>query len=909
MRRSECEGGNYYIPLMQSLDQIRPDPDALIASLKKEEEKAAKAKLKIFFGMCAGVGKTYDMLKAAHEAKSKGIDVVVGYVETHKRVETESLLQGLIVIPRKKLEYRGTFIEEMDLDAILSRKPKLVLVDELAHTNAPGSRHTKRYQDVQELLDNDIDVYSTINVQHLESRADTVAQITGSTIRETVPDSMFDQADEVEIIDIPPAELLKRLSEGKVYAPERSQQAIQNFFRKGNLTALREMALRLTAERVDHQLRDYMQAQRISGPWKSGQRLLVGISQSPQSASLIRWARRMAYTMNASLVAVTVETAKPLSESNKAQLAKNIKLAQELGAEIVTTADEEIAQALVRVAGEQNATQILLGKPQRLFSFRKNLLDRVIEKSGDLDVYVVGGAEESTVKSKPRRFPEIQSNFLQYIAAVAAVSLIAMLCYPVTSFLGYQTVSLILLLTVALLPLKLSAGPVIIAAAWGALVWDFFFIPPRFTFAIASGQDILMVITYFAIAAITGTLTARIRAREKAVRQREERAVALYSLTKDLSSARGQNEVARAVVSNIKKFFDAEVTVFLSDVDGDIFTKAHQVSTFEVDEKEFSVAVWVYWNEKKAGKFTDTLPFAQATYYPMSGPRYSLGVTGVKFNRSQQLTNDQDTLLQNFISQIASTLEREQLNEIAQKSVAFVESEQLYKTLFNSISHELRTPIAAIVSASETMLEDKTVNNSEVKKNLTSEIHTAAERLNRLIDNLLDMTRLESGRIKPALDWCDINDLINTSLRKLDRELSKHKIIVAVSPDMPLVKLDFVLMEQVITNLLHNASLYTPPDSKIQINAFVEGQECALIISDNGPGFPKDAIPRIFEKFYRVPGSKAGGTGLGLSIVQGFIAAHNGTIKVENKKNGGAEFIIKFPLQSLDQNVVKDKNE
>lgn len=888
-------------------DQKRPDPDAILASLKKEEERAKNAKLKIFFGMCAGVGKTCDMLKAAIEAKSKGIDLVVGYVETHNRPETELLLKGLELIPRKKIEYHGVFIEEMDLDAILARKPKLALVDELAHSNVPGSRHAKRYQDVRELLDNGIDVYSTLNVQHLESRAETVAQITGSTIRETVPDSVFDQADEVEITDVPPEELLKRLSEGKVYTHERSQQAIQNFFRKGNLTALREMALRLTAERVDHQLRDYMRTQRISGPWKSGQRLLVGISQSPQSASLIRWARRMSYTMNASLVTVNVETARSLSESDKAQLAKNIKLAQDLGAEIITTADEDVAQALVRVAREQNATQILLGKPQRLFSFKKSLLDRIIEKSGDLDIYVVGGPEKSAIKSKPHHLPEIQSNFLQYVAALSAVSVVATLCYPATSFLGYQTVSLILLLTVALLPLKLSAGPVILAAAWGALAWDFFFIPPRFTFAIASGQDILMVITFFAIATITGTLTARIRAREKAVRQREERAVALYSLTKDLSGARGQDEVVRAVVSNIKKYFDAEVAVFLSDADGDIFTKAHQASSYETDEKEFSVAVWVYWNEKKAGMFTDTLPFARATYYPVTGPRYPLGVIGIRFSRSGPLSNDQEILLQNFISQVASTVEREQLNEIAQKSVAFVESEQLYKTLFNSISHELRTPIAAIVSASETMLESRTGNNSGVKENLTTEIHTAAQRLNRLIDNLLDMTRLESGRIKPAIDWCDLNDLINTALQKLGTELSKHKIDVEVSPDMPLVRLDFVLMEQVITNLLYNASLYTQPDSSIRIQAFINGQECVIVISDNGPGFPPGAIPRIFEKFYRVPGSKAGGTGLGLSIAQGFVSAHNGTIKVENREGGGAKFTVELPMQSVIPNVVKDR--
>jgi two-component system sensor histidine kinase KdpD len=879
---------------MNSANDNRPDPDVLLHALKKEEQQAAKAKLKIFFGMCAGVGKTYDMLKSAHEAKGKSIDVVIGVVETHKRPETEALLAGLPVIPRKKVEYKGTTLEEMDLDAIISRKPQLVLVDELAHTNAPGSRHTKRYQDVQELLDNGIDVYTTLNVQHLESRADTVAQITGTTIRETVPDSILEQADEVELIDIPPDELLKRLSEGKVYTPERSQQAIQNFFQKGNLTALREMSLRLTAERVDHQLRDYMQAKRIAGPWKSGVRLLVGISSSPHSVSLIRWARRMAYTMDATWIAVYVETARALSESAKTQLAKNIKLARELGAEIVTTADENIADALVRVARQQNATQLLVGKPHRLFSLRKSLLDLVIERSGELDVYVVGG-DEKTHTRRPVTLPEIHSRLPQYAFASAIVCLVALACYPLTPIIGYQTVSLILLLTVALLPLKLGAGPVLLAAALSAMVWDFFFIPPHFTFVVNMGQDVLMLFTYFAIATVTGTLTARIRAREKAVRSREERATALYTLTRDLSSAPNQDEVANAAATNIRKFFNADVAVFLSDIDGDVFTTSHPASMFTVDEKEFSVAAWVYWNEKRAGKFTDTLPFAQATYYPMSGPRYPLGVIGVRPHENERFTIDQETLLENFIRQIASTLEREQLNEMAKRSIASVEAERLYKTLFNSISHELRTPIAAILSASESLLDPSMSGSDGVRRDLNGEIHTAAERLNRLVENLLDMTRLESGRIKPTLDWCDLRDLIGAAVRKLSRELSRHSIFVDVPSDMPLVKIDFGLIEQALTNLLHNASQYTPPGTRIQVSASRKERDCIIEVSDNGPGFPKEALSKIFEKFYRVPGTKAGGTGLGLSIVRGFVEAHGGTIKVENKEEVGARFVITLP--------------
>lgn len=894
----------YITDTMNAEQNSRPDPDAILQALHKEEHQSQKAKLKIFFGMCAGVGKTYDMLKASHEQKSNGVDVVIGYIETHKRAETEALVSGLPIIPRKKVEYKGTSLEEMDLDAIIARKPAIVLVDELAHTNVPGSRHAKRYQDVLELLDNGINVYTTLNVQHLESRADAVAQITGSTIRETVPDSIFEQADEVELIDIPADELLIRLTEGKVYAPERSQQAIQNFFRKGNLTALREMSLRLTAERVDHQLRDYMQTQRITGPWKSRQRILLGISPSPHSVTLIRWARRMAYTMDASWIGVYVERSTPLSDSAKTQLAKNIKLVTELGGETIVTADEDIAQALLRVANQQNATQILVGKPFSHVPFRTTLLDQIIEKSGDLDVYVVGGGEEAKQSKRSFRIPALQSGFAQYGIAAGIIALVALLCHPFVSFLGYQTVGLILLLAVTLLPLSLGLGPVLLAAVLSALIWDFFFIPPRFTFAVAMAQDILMLLTYFTIAAVTGILTTRVRTRQKAVQQREERAMALYALTKDLSNARNQDDVANAAVTNIRKFFDSEIVIFLSKPDGDVLPEPHRASSLKVDPKESSVASWVYWNEKKAGKFTDTLPFAVATYYPISGPRYALGVIGVKTNKDKQLSLDQETLLQNFISQISATLEREQLNELTKKTIAIAESERLYKTLFDSLSHELRTPIAAILSASEGLLDGRTQHQPDVQHNLTGEIHTAAERLNRLVDNLLDMTRLESGRITPTLDWCDVNDLIHTSVRKVSKELSNHRIEIQSSPDMPLIKLDFGLIEQALTNILHNASLYTPADTLIEIHSFMEKENCVITIADNGPGFPPDALAHAFEKFYRVPGTKVGGTGLGLSIAKGFIEAHKGSLTVENKKTGGAKFTLRLPILRENKSTI-----
>jgi two-component system, OmpR family, sensor histidine kinase KdpD len=884
--------------MMEETAHIRPDPDTLLRQMKMEEERRRKGRLKIFFGMCAGVGKTYDMLLAAHDARSKGIDAVIGYVETHGRTETEALVARIPIVPRKQVEYRGTMFTEMDLDAILERHPKLVLVDELAHTNIPGSRHLKRYQDVLEILENGIDVYTTLNVQHLESRADTVAQITGSVMRETVPDSIFEQADDVAIVDIPPGELLKRLAEGKVYSGERSAQAIQNFFKIGHLTALREMSLRLTAERVDHQLRDYMRTERIDGPWKSGQRIIVGISPSPQSIRLIRWARRMAYTMDATWVAVYVETSAKVSAAAREQLDHNLKLARELGAEIVATADQDIVAALLRVARQQNASQILIGKASaRWRFFGETILDRLIDRSGDLDVYVVGGDDEEQGRRRIT-LPRPTSGITQYILSAAAILLSAAIIFPIRDLVGYQAVSFILLFIVSLLPLRMGYGPVLLAAGLGAVVWDFFFIPPIFTFSVGRLEDRLMLVFYFIVAIVTGFLSARSRAQERTVRSRESSAIALYTLTKDLAVATTQAEVVRAAVQNLRRFFSADTAIYLGDADGDMAKAVHAESSFLPDEKEFAVAAWSYWNEKKAGKGTDTLPAAAATYYPMSGPRYPLGVIGVRIPGNNPLPVEQDTLLENFIKQIASTLDREMLHEVTNKAIVVQESERLYRTLFNSISHELRTPIATIMGSSESLLHGGEAAQDPMLHELVYDIHLAAERLNRLVGNLLNMTRIESGLIKPALDWSDLHDLVSGALRNLEHEFHGRRISVNIAPDVPLVRLDFGLIQQAMVNILHNISEYTPSGSPAEIEAKCSDGSCTIEITDHGPGLPAESLGKIFGKFYRVPGSKAGGTGLGLSIARGFVEAHHGTIEAQNIPEGGLRVIIRLPVES-----------
>jgi two-component system sensor histidine kinase KdpD len=883
---------------MTSPQENRPDPDALLHSIRRAEESQSRAKLKIFFGMSAGVGKTYDMLKGAHDAKAHGIDVVVGVVETHGRRETEALLEGLTILPRKTIEYRGTRLEEMDLDGILARKPKLVLVDELAHSNAPGSRHAKRYKDVLELLDSGIDVYTTLNVQHLESRADAVAQITGTIVRETVPDSILERANEVELIDISPDELLARLAEGKVYTPDRSSRAIESFFRLGNLTALREMSLRLTAERVDKQLRDYMRTNRIQGPWKTGQRLLVGMSGSPHSVHLIRWARRMAFTQDASWVAVHVESSATPSPVDNDLLAKNIKLARELGAEIVLTTDENVGDALIRVARQENCTQILIGKPrQGTFQKSARLLQELINKSGDLDVHVIGGEGQTKPERRFASLLEPHSGVRQYIGAGVIPLLVAAACFPFAKLFEYQSVALVLLFTVVLLPLRFGMGPVLLAAALSAAAWDYLFIPPVFTFSFSHVPDILMLLMYFCIALVLGVLTSRTRAQERAVRLREERAVALYTLSRDLSLARTKDAVAEAAVANIRKFFNADVVLCLGQTDGDIFTAPHPASTLAIGEKDLGVAAWVYWNEKQAGRFTDTLPAATATYYPMSGPRYPLGVLGVRLRGDDKLLIDQETLLENFIRQIASAIERETLNEITKKAVVVEESERLYKTLFNSISHEMRIPLSVIMGTSEILLDEKVAASPDARSELISEIHNSAGRLNRLVENLLDMTRLESGLIRPKLEWCDVRDLINSAVGKTAAELSGYRLEIDTPSDILLVKIDFALMEQVLMNLLLNASFYTPPGSEIRVSASGDGSECEITVADNGPGLPPDVLEKVFGKFFRVPGSKTGGTGLGLSIAQGFVEAHRGTIRAENRVGGGLKFVIRLPLE------------
>ena len=880
------------------MTEYRYDPNDLLAAIQRNQTRRGRGNFKIFFGAVAGVGKTYAMLEGAQQLKYKGVDVIVGWVETHGRAETEALLNTFDVLPRLKLEYHGTTREELDLDAVLARRPKLVLIDDLAHANAPGMRHVKRYQDVLEILEAGIDVWTTVNVQHVESRADTVRQITGVAVSETIPDSLLELADEMELIDLAPEELRKRLFEGKVYTPEQAELAARSFFRTGNLTALREMALRLTAERVDHQLQDYMQIKHIAGPWKSADRLLVAVSPSPLSERLIRWTRRMAYNLEAEWLAVYVDSPHLLTDDDKARLAHNLALARQLGGEVISTTGQDVIEALMRIARQRNVTQIVIGKPahSRLQDLLRggSIVNRLVRASGDIDVYVVTGDPSESVPQPRLPHPESHSKGHQYAIGTVIILLVTLLNLLMLPVIGYQAVGLTGLLAVLLIAAYIGRGPALLAAALSAISWDMLFIPPRFTITITRLEDIIVLGLYFFIAIFTGNLTARIRAQQRQARGYAEHTLALYTLARETATAVDMDSILATVIAQIGRVFDAEAAIFLRTPANRLAEQPHPSSTLAINAREFSVAAWVLEYRKPAGRFTETLAAAEAKYLPLLTPGETVGVLAVRARKNEPLTVDEEALLDTFARQVALIIERELLDEAAEQSAMLRESERLYSTLLNSISHELRTPIATIVGAASSLTDPNV--NAAAHGALISDIQTAAERLNQLVANLLDMTRLESGRLKLKLEWCDIGDLIDVAVSTTAPRLTGHPLTLSLAPDLPLLQTDFVLMEQVLVNLLDNVARYTPPGTPVLIGTALEDSVISIAVADEGPGLPPEDLERVFDKFYRVPGSAAGGTGLGLSICRGLVSAHGGTLEASNRPGGGAQFTIRLPV-------------
>ena len=878
-------------------DENRPNPDALLSSIQREEAAQKRGRLKVFLGMSPGVGKTYAMLEAAQRELKAGRDVVIGYVETHGRKETDALTVGLPQIPRRELEHRGIALTEFDLDATLARKPQLALVDELAHTNTPGSRHPKRWQDVQELRHGGIDVFTTLNVQHVESRADVVRQVSGVEIRETVPDCVLDDA-EMELVDLPPTDLLQRLREGKVYLPDRAAAAARNFFQESNLTALRELSLRLVADHVGVDTREYHRAAPKAGPWKTGHCLLVAVGPSPLSEPLIRWTRWLADALQARWLAVYVETSRPLDGVQQGRLTANLAVARQLGAEVVTTTDEDMVQGLLRTAHEHNVTQIVFGKPggpawlERLRG--RSALQRLIETSGGVDVLVVR-ADRPDADAAPRGLLlRLESQAKQYFAALAVVVAVTLLGLGVQRWLGYQAVALIYLSAVVLLAMFVGRGPNLVAATLTALCWNFLFVPPHFTFRISGFHDLMLFGMYFLVALATGQLTARLRLQQQAERQREQRATALYQLTRELANAGDFPQVLGVAVREVGTAFDADVSVLLPDPEAGRLLAPYPAGLWTLDEKEEGVAAWAFEHDQSAGRFTDTLPQAVALHLPLSAGGKPSGVIALRFHADKPLSVQQRNLLDSFVRQIALVIDRQRLRDAESTAKLLAQSEQLGRTLLNSVSHELRTPIAAITSAASGLRESGTLTPAQA--NLAAEIESASARLNRLVQSLLSAARIQSGQIKPNLDWCDVADLVQVARRGIENLLGNHPVEMRVASGLPLMKLDFVLMEQALANLLVNAATHTPAGTPVEIIARVEGKDLILEVADRGPGLLANEQERVFDLFHRTADAKPGGTGLGLAIVKGFVEAQGGHVQAANRAGGGANFAIRLPV-------------
>ncbi len=891
---------------MTDIDDIRPSPEAMLKLAQAEEVTAELGKLKIFLGYAAGVGKTYAMLEAARKRKTDGRDVVVGYVESHGRAETDALLEGLEIIPRRQIPYAGVTLQEMDIDAILARKPQIVLVDELGHSNAPGSRHEKRWQDVEEILEAGIDCYTTVNIQHFESLNDVVAQITGITVRETVPDRLLDLAFEIKLIDIPPEDLIQRLNEGKVYVPDQAAQAIEKFFRPGNLMALRELSLRRTASRVDEQMRAYMETQDIAGPWPTAERLLVCVSGSPYSEKLIRATCRLAEELKAQWFTIYIET--PGSgrheRENRERIWHNLRLAEGLGAQIATVTATDITDAVLEYSARHNITKIVMGKPNKprwREIITPPVVDRLIRRSGAVDVVIVSfekdRSDTTTTATKRRQPIELQG----YAASLVLVAGATIICELMRPFLAPTNMIMFYLLAVVVASVRLGQKPAMATAFLGVLAFDFFFVPPRLTFVVADTQYLLTFLGLFVVGIVISTLVARSRERAEVMRTREVQTASLYYLSRDLAASVDTEAVLKAVIRNAEEALSAHVAIFLPE--GERLDLVASSDDIALDIKELAVADWAFRNSHPAGRATDTLVSAGLIYLPLQTPASVLGVMGVRLENEQAYhSQDNRRLLDAFATQAAMAMERIRFSRQAEQAQILQARENLERALLNSISHDLRTPLVSVTGVLSSLREEGDHLSDRARRELLDSACSEAERLNRFVGNLLDMTRIESGAIQLNRELCDIQDLVGCAMAAVEQRIGSQPVTIKLTGDLPLVSMDLVLMTQVLVNLLDNAHKYSLPESVIEISADTNDGWLDLEVADRGPGVPEHDLKRVFDKFYRIPIPEgAGGTGLGLSICKGIVEAHGGRIHAENRSNGGLRIVIRLPITTTEE--------
>jgi two-component system sensor histidine kinase KdpD len=910
----------------EAVTEQRPDPDALLAKVQREEAKSRRGRLKIFFGAAAGVGKTYAMLSEAREKRAEGCDVLVGVVETHGRAETVAMLEGLDVLPLLTVEYRGAKINEFDLDGALRRRPTLILVDELAHTNAEGSRHPKRWNDVEELLDGGIDVYTTLNVQHLESLNDIVGGITQIRVWETIPDTIFERADEVELVDLPPDDLLERLRDGKVYMPQQAEHAVRNFFRKGNLIALRELALRRTAERVDAQMRDYREDQAIRNVWRAGERVLVCIGPNPLASRLIRAGKRLATSLHADWIVVYIETPQlqRLPAAMRDRVLDYLRLAEELGAETATLSAQEMSSAILDYSREKNATKIVLGKPTRSGWKRwllGSVVDEVVRDAHDVDIYLLAcdretdapnlpdlsllirsraylGLNESGGESAKKRYPG-------YLWSLGTTAMITSLSAFAFGFLELVNLVMLYLLGVMFIAMRFGRGPSVLSAVLSVAAFDFFFVPPRFSFAVSDVQYLVTFAVMLIAGLIVSTLTVNLRSQARISSHRERRAGVLYAFTRELGGTQTDDEIVRIAVRHIGEEFEGQSVLLLPDAKGRIRYPQSQSIQYSFHGADLGVAQWVFDNAKVAGKGTDTLPGTEGVYFPMKGQSATIGVLALlPVNLRRIFLPEQQRLVETFIYQIVQAFERIRLAKEAANSKVKAETESLRNSLLAEISHDLRTPLASIVGASSSLLYSKDKLGDTARIELTRTIYDEAQRMTSLANNILEMARLDGGTVQFNAQWVPIEEIVGSVLKRLGEKLRGRRLETDIAPGLPLLRLDAVMIEQVMVNLLENALKYTPAGSAIEITVRATPGEIVVSVNDHGPGIAPGSEERLFEKFFRSAHESAqSGVGLGLSICKAIVTAHGGRIWAENQSGGGARFAFTLPIKEVPPGV------
>ena len=893
-------------------NDTRPNPDSLLAKVKLAEKKAQRGKLRIYFGSSAGVGKTFAMLVAARKLRSEAVDVVVGVVETHGRSETAAQIEGLEVLPPKSIPYRGKVLADFDLDGALARHPALILVDELAHSNAAGARHPKRWQDVEELLDAGIDVFTTLNVQHLDSLNDVVGGITNVRVWETVPDTVFDAADEVVLVDIPAEELLARLKSGRVYIPQQAERAADNFFRKGNLMALRELALRRTADRVEGDVQAYRVDKSIGSIWKTATALLTCVGPDDGAERVVRAAARLASQLNADWHAIYIETPslQRLPATRRETILATLNLAQNLGATTAVIASPEVAESVVGYARKHNLSKLVIGRDpaRRLWPWQRSSGQKLALLAPDIDLIEIGRQEGQASSSiKPVVVPDAmgggdgsarrRQKRLRYVWAAVACGGVTLLSTPLVQHFDRSNIVAIYILAVVLVGMRLGRGPAALAAVLSVSAFDFFFVPPRFSFAVSDVQYLLTFCIMLAVGLITGQLTAGLRSQARVALHREERAAALYQLARDLSGAVQLDQVVKISDESIENTFHATAALLLPDRDSQLKLASGRSESESRLAVDLGIAQWAFDKGQPAGVGTDTLPGSEILYIPLRASEGSRGVLALKARHRRLLKiPEQRQLLDTFAALITIALERVHYVGVAQDAVVRMESERLRNSLLAALSHDLRTPLTILVGLAESLTLTKPALSSE-QLETAGAIQDEARRMSTLVGNLLDMARIESGEVTLNLQWQPLEEVVGAALDATREMLKQHHVEVRLARDLPLVRFDALLIERVLVNLLENASKYTPAGSQVILSAEAAGEELTVSVSDNGPGLPVGREEAVFQKFTRGDRESATpGVGLGLAICRAIVEAHHGKIVGTNRAGGGVTFSFTLPL-------------